>query len=242
MSEQVNDVETGSPSTEEASTEEAPKKTVGEIIALGASTVGIGASVAAMAVVGSPLIIAAGVCSSGMGGYVLFQQSQIANIAKLLATKEALEKEINSLGEQNDKLENTVKELGSTVDGLNDIEAALQVLTATQGQSVEDFRAQIEDNKKILEKMESNLKGNVLQNMLSVIVRSDKDGDFTIDKDELEELIVRMKNMNGVTLYEDRFRDAIEKSGGSLKAVMSVVRNLLMDENEEKDPIFTLDS
>eukprot|EP00978_Attheya_sp_CCMP212_P022503 scaffold67198_cov50-Attheya_sp.AAC.4 len=88
--------------------------------------------------------------------------------------------------------------------------------------------------------MQNNLKANVLQNLLSVIIRSDTDGDFQISPTEQDDLIKRVQTVNGVELHEDRFRAAIQKSGGSLQAVMDVVKNLLSDEVSKEDEIFTL--
>lgn len=237
----ATDIETGDATDlERERLEDVPQKTIGEKIALFGAGTAIATSVGAMALVGSPLVIVAGLFSSGIGGYVYLQQSSLADVKALMEAHEAITKEVDHLSNENGRLEGLVEDLSSTVGGLEDIEAALDVITAQQNASVEDFKLQIEENKKILAKMESNLKGNVLQNMLSVIMRCDKDGDFSIDDNELEELIDRMNNMQGVTLYEDRFRKAIKDSGGSLKAVMGVVRSLLMDEDDGSEPIFTL--
>ena len=218
----------------------APKRTLLETVAFILGAGAVGTSVTAMAIVGGPVVTTAGVLSSLIGPYVFYQQKQLTEIAMLKETHEAILKEVNNLTHENERLEKLIKELTDTVGKLEDVEAALDVLTATQGESVAEFRKQVEENKKILAKMEKNLKGNVLQNMLSVVVRSDKDGDFTIDANELEELIQRISEIQGVTLYEDRFRQKIKESGGSLKAVMAVVRSLLMDEDEGAEPIFTL--
>jgi len=217
-----------------------PEKTMSEKGTALIATVAVGTSVAAMAVVGTPVVIVAGILSSAVGPYVYWQQSQLADIQALKETHEAMTREVDHLGSENDRLEGVVKELSETVTKLEDVEAALDVLTNAQGESVDEFRKQVEENKKVLKKMEKNLKGNVLQNMLSVIVRCDKDGDFTIDEAEMDDLIDRIGNINGITLYEDRFRKVIKESGGSLKSVMGVVRSLLMDEESDAEPIFTL--
>lgn len=232
-------LEAGVTDTEEGK-KEPPKRTLLETFAFILGGAAVGTSVTAIAIVGGPVVISAGVLSSLIGPYVFYQQKQLTEIALLKETHEAIMNEVNNLTKENERLEKLIKELTDTVGKLEDVEAALDVLTATQGESVAEFRKQVVENKKILAKMEKNLKGNVLQNMLSVVVRSDKDGDFKIDADELEELIQRISEIQGVTLYEDRFRQKIQESGGSLKAVMAVVRSLLMDEDAGAEPIFTL--
>merc|ERR1712183_497305 len=105
-----------------------------------------------------------------------------------------------------------------------DVEQALDVITQTQGQSIAAFEEQVADNRDILNKMQSNLKANVLQNLLQVVIRSDRDEDLTIEDDEVGDLIDRI---NGVEINEKLFREAITSSGGSLQCVMDIIRNLM---------------
>jgi len=200
----------------------------------------VGTSVAAMIFEQSPIVIVAGVLSSALGPYAYYQQTRLTDIAALKETHEAVQREVNRLETENERLSQSVQTLASSVERLEDVEQALDVITATQGQNVSLFEEQVAENRNILAKMQNNLKANVLQNLLSVIIRSDTDGDFQISPTEQDELIKRVQTINGVELHEDRFRAAIQKSGGSLQAVMDVVKNLLSDEVSKEDEIFTL--
>lgn len=98
----------------------------------------------------------------------------------------------------------------------------------------------MKDNQEILNKMQSNLKANVLQNLLQVVIRSDKDENLTIEEHEIGDLINRIKGINGVEVNEVRFRDAITSSGGSLQCVMDIIRNLMDDNVTEGEEIFII--
>ena len=98
----------------------------------------------------------------------------------------------------------------------------------------------MKDNREILNKMQSNLKANVLQNLLQVVIRSDKDENLTIEEHEIGDLINRIKGINGVEVNEVRFRDAITSSGGSLQCVMDIIRNLMDDNVTEGEEIFII--
>ena len=98
----------------------------------------------------------------------------------------------------------------------------------------------MKDNREILNKMQSNLKANVLQNLLQVVIRSDKDENLTIEEHEIGDLINRIKGINGVEVNEARFRDAITSSGGSLQCVMDIIRNLMDDNVTEGEEIFII--
>lgn len=211
-----------------------------EMLAGGVAGVAIMTSVAAMVIEQSAIVFVAGLLSSGIGPYAYYQQTQLTDIKALKETHEAIRREVDHLKMENERLEGSVEELTATVDRLEDVEEAFKIITDTQGQNVEEFTKQVETNKEILSKMKKNLKANVLQNLLSVIIRSDTDNDFVIDPEEIDDLITRIKRINGCNLNEGRFRDAIVKSGGNLKAVMDVVKNLLSDDVSSENQIFTI--
>ena len=147
---------------------------------------------------------------------------------------------MNRLGKENLRLRATVDDLSVTVDRLEDVEQALDVITQTQGQSIEAFESQVNDNRDILSKMQSNLKAYVLQNLLQVVIRSDNDDNMSIEEHEIGDLINRIEGINGVEVNESLFRDAITKSGGSLQCVMDIIRNLMDDNVPKENEIFII--
>lgn len=203
-----------------------------------------GASVAsaatAMVLVPYNIVFAAGGLSCAIGPYAYWQQRRLTDVIALQETHKALSQQVERLGRENKRLHETVVDLSETVDRLEDVEQALDVITQTQGQSVEAFEEQVKDNREILNKMQSNLKANVLQNLLQVVIRSDKDENMTIEEHEIGDLINRIKGINGVEVNEARFRDAITSSGGSLQCVMDIIRNLMDDNVSEGDEIFII--
>ena len=178
--------------------------------------------------------------SSFIGPYAFFQQKRLTDVIALQETHNALAAEIDRLGEENDRLHVAVQSLSETVDRLEDTEQALDTITQMQDQSIEAFEEQVNDNRDILSKMQSNLKANVLQNLLQVVIRSDKDQDMDIEADEIDDLIQKIEGINGVTVHKDRFRDAINNAGGSLQSVMDIIKNLMADESSEESEIFSI--
>lgn len=116
------------------------------------------------------------------------------------------------------------------------MEQAYNVITSTQSQSIEAFEEQVKDNKLVLGKMQSGLKSNILQNILKVITRSDADGTFTMNENEINDLIANFKSNffanNLVIFNEERFRYYITAHGGSIKSIMDIIRNLIHDKND----------
>merc|ERR1711982_321455 len=110
----------------------------------------------------------------------------------------------------------------------------------TQGQSVAAFAEQVEESRAILNQMEKNLKANVLQNLFSVVMQCDADGDLNIDDDEIEDIIEKMSKLKGVKVNSNLFRHAIISQGRSIDSVMAIV-NLIEEGNDgrpEEEQIF----
>jgi len=212
-----------------------------EILSGCVAAVSVATSVTAMVMTGfSTIVIISGALSSVIGPYAYYQQTKLTDIIALKETHEAVKREVDRLQSENVRLNETVGELSDTIDKLEDVEQALDVITQTQGQSVAAFAEQVKENRKILEDMQKNLRANVLQNLLQVVIRSDQDDNMQIEEDEIDDLICRIKKINGVEVREDRFKDAIMSSGGSLSSVMDIIKNLMANDVSGEDEIFII--
>ena len=189
-------------------------------------------ALAAMVIEQSAIVIVGGILSSILGPYAYYQQTRLTDIKALQETQQVIQAEVDKLTAENDRLATNVENMTTSVQHLEDVQEALDTITAQQGQSVDAFRQQVEENKRILAGMQTNLQANVLQNLLSVILRSDADKDMVIDEAEIQDLMRRIRNLSGVQLHEDRFRQKIANK--SVADVMEIVKNLV--HNDELDP------
>lgn len=223
---------------------EIPEYTCFERIVGGIAGVAVISSLLTIALYFSnPVAIAAGAGSAILGPYAYMQQRKLSDIRALKETHEALAKEVETLKFENRRLRAGVDDLSDTVKRLGDVEDALDVITQTQGQSVEAFAQQVEENRAVLNSMEKNLKSNVLQNLFSVVMGSDTDGDLTIDESEIDGLIQKLDAIKGVRINRVLFRETILKHGGSLDAIMAIVKNLIEEGGDDKpveEQIFVL--
>jgi regulator of replication initiation timing len=99
--------------------------------------------------------------SCTLGPYAYWQQTRLTDIAALKETHKAIQAEVDRLHVENERLSSSIKELGESVQRLEDVELALDVITKTQGQSVGEFEDQVAQNRKILKSMKTNLKSSV---------------------------------------------------------------------------------
>mmetsp|Transcript_34101 Transcript_34101/g.55678 ORF Transcript_34101/g.55678 Transcript_34101/m.55678 type:complete len:246 (+) Transcript_34101:203-940(+) len=211
-----------------------------EILSGGAAVVSVGTSVTAMVLNPFTPVFVAGALSSVIGPYAYYQQTKLTDIIALKETHEAVKREVDRLQGENVRLNETVGDLSNTMDKLEDVEQALDVITQTQGQSVATFAEQVKENRDILDQLHKQLRANKLQNLLQVVIRSDQDGNMQIEEDEVDDLVTRIKKINGVEVREDRFKDRIMSSGGSLSSVMDIIKNLMADDISGEDEIFIM--
>jgi glutaredoxin 2 len=186
----------------------------------------------------STIVVVGGVLSAIVGPYTYWQQTRLADIEALQQTQHAIQAEVDKLQAENRRLAHKVREMTTAVQHLEDVQQALEAMTSTQGASIDTFRRQMEENKKMLKQMQSNVKATVLQNLLSVMLRTDTNGNFAIEDEEVSALIRRIQNISGVKVSEAKFRTAV--AGKSLESVMDVVKNLLLEPTPVEERIFEL--
>ena len=215
--------------------------TMKERIAAGVAACAVITALAAMVVeMGSTLVVIAGILSIVMGPYAYIQQTSLTDIATLQETTAVVQEEVNKLRSENERLEKNINELGDTIDNLQDVEEALDVISRTQGQSVSVLEEQVEENRKILEQMRKSTKGRIIQNLISVIYRGDADMDDKISAEEADKMISGLHQIQGMKLKDDKLKAAVV--GKSIDAVIDVVKNLLSDETPAEDRIFEIEN
>lgn len=216
-----------------------PETTIVERIFIGIALVTVTTSLAAMIVtLGNIVIVIAGVFSIILSPYAYYQQTQLTDIRTLKETTEVVEREVNRLKSENDRLGTNIDTLGTTIDELKDVESALQVLSGQQGQSIDAFEKQVEENRKLLQNMQKSTKGRVIQNLIDIIYRGDQDMNNVIGPEETDSVIAGLKRLGDVVVKEDKLRAAIQ--GKSVEAVIDVTQNLMDDNIPQEERIFDI--
>lgn len=198
-------------------------------------------SVLALVMVGGIYVRIASILSFLLAPYSYFQQTRITDINALKETYNAMTHEVDTLKEQNDRLETEVKDLNMAVGKLENIQDALDMLTESETKSVQSLLETVEDNKMILAQMEKNLKSAVLQNIISILIGSDKDMNFMLDEEETTDLINRLTEIEGISVDEPKFRKIVRDENGSLDGIMGIIKDVLYNE-EMEDPVIKFDS
>lgn len=207
----------------------------------GAAVLSTGTSVATLVIMGAnPLTLVSGGIGAVIAPYAAMQETKIGDLEALKEINEKLSDEVNQLGAENDRLLKQMKELEESVANLEEMQEALTVINKTESQSVEEMEKNLEKSKKILDSMETNMKATVLQNIVSVVLRSDLDGDHTLDDNEIDLLFRKLDAYDTVEVKEEMFRQTIINEGRSLTAIMSVIKNVLSDDIPDDQQIIRI--
>lgn len=111
------------------------------------------------------------------------------------------------------------------------MEETLATIEQMQGSNVKELENQLEESKQILSGMGLNVKTELLQNLITVMMAADTDGDMLLSDTEIDELIQQLESIANVQLKEDRIREIIIREGRSLAGIMELARCVLMDES-----------
>jgi uncharacterized coiled-coil protein SlyX len=119
------------------------------------------------------------------------------------------------------------------------MEKTLETLQAVQGQSVDELEGQLEESKDILRRIQTSQRGQILQNLISVLLSADTEGNMELDDDDIERLIQRLEQMHEVDIDDAKVKALIIEHGRSVEAVMELARNAFMSESSKEDAVFS---
>jgi len=175
-----------------------------------------------------------------VGPAAAIKETKLSNLEALKDMTKEMKGEAKKLESANKKLAKKNKKLKKGVERLKKLKESFDVITDQQGQSTEMLEKQLEEFKKIQEKIEANVETKVIQNLISVITTTDKDGDYEVDENEISQLVDRLNAIEGFTLNEKLFRQKWKKTDHSFGAVLEIVQNLMDANVPEKENIFKM--
>jgi len=91
-------------------------------------------------------------------------------------------------------------------------------------------------------KMRQITQRQVLQQIMTAVVASDRDDDGDVSPSEMERLIVRLHALPGVQFHEQIFREQMTQGNRSLSTIMNMLKRIMQnrDNDDDDDAILTL--
>lgn len=197
---------------------------------------GMGAAIAASvsaASSGIPTWIMTGF-SGVLSPVVAFEETVIATLPSRRNIINKLRMVANRLKEENRRLTHEIDDLEGVVDQVSEVEEALTNIATAQGRSVNELVNLVKTNDTIIRKMRKNVKAKTLQDVISLVIKSDRDGNFVIDDGELYVLTMKLDAMckaQEVELDKELFQETV-KADRSVSGVLNAVKELLEDDEK----------
>jgi len=235
----MSDDDSSSEGDDSTSTFEAAKqtplqklKTVAVYVLLGG---GIAASAASFVVSPSTVVFIAGGIAIVNAPYSAFKEMKMSKIPTLRSMNNALREDANRLEGEVDILSGEIDALIPEANRAKEVEEQLRGIAEQQSVNVNKLVDLVKQNEEILEKMKDNLRQRIVQDIISIVVQSDRDNDQTIDKNEGKVLALKIRlqlQEYGVEFDSEKFMKVIEKNP-TVPGVIAVVQKLLPAGKEE---------
>ncbi|KAL9182468.1 hypothetical protein ACHAXT_013120 [Thalassiosira profunda] len=193
---------------------------------------GAAASVGAMAL--SPAVaifVMGGLCIANVP-YSAIKERQIGKIPSLRSLNNKLREDANHLSDEVDNLAEEIDLLEPEADRAAAVEEELRGIADRQEVNVNKLVQLVKDNEVILAQMRANLRQRIVQDMITIVVKSDKDNDQTIDRSEAKTLALRIRltlQEYGVEFDDQKFLKVIGEDS-SVQGVIAIVQKLLPSE------------
>ena len=193
------------------------------------------------------VVTAAAFATAVFGPYAACQKRQLARLGGFRGQHNRLRGEVNGLMAENDKLTANVNELDSEVDKLEEVEAKLGAIAGNRD-NADRMVAYVKKNRELINKIKDNLARRVIHDIMTVLMRGDRDQDFSIGPKEMDVIIFNLNNIEGVDFNEDLFLELVKTHGDKygkdgvfqIDGAMRVIRNLLSDDVPPEFNVFNI--
>lgn len=192
-------------------------------------------SLAAMIAEWSTSAVIAGILQIIMGSYAFYQQTQITTMVISKQKIMKLEKDVVRLKGENTRMSYVVDELDGRVEDLLDVEDALEMIAASENQSVEELEKDAYLNRQIAAKIEHCAETSAIETLISSIY-SRQDSEIAFSEEEVATMIQKFRAIKGLTVNEDRLRDAVLSK--KTESIIDMLQNLVDEDIPLKKQIF----
>ena len=206
------------------------------------SALAVGSSVLTIQVTNnSTLVTVASIMSIGFGVLLILQQRRLKHLGTMRTQHNDLRKKVHYFRQERERLHRTLDRMDETVAELHHIPQELYKIS--RNKNVDRLLAVVREKGEIQEQMRERINQSILQQIIQVIVRADRDGNWTLRQTEIEAMILRLGMVEGLEFHEQRFRQFVHADNPpTVSTIMRVIRSLMErdDEYQHASPIFVI--
>jgi uncharacterized coiled-coil protein SlyX len=107
---------------------------------------------------------------------------------------------------------------------LKESKEKLDIIQSVQGQSLTELEKQLVESRNILGSMKDSLVGDILQNLMTVVLAADDNGDMILSDKEIDELVNNFESLQGMDFDNDMIKKVVNGKGRSVAGKSSYTR------------------
>jgi len=195
----------------------------------------------AMVVERKVLMFVAGGLALLLAIVVASRQVLMARMDTLRDVHNKLREEVNRMTGENNELHSSVDELETEVGRVQDIEKKLLEIAKADNTNVDHLVKLVNENAITLQRQAQCLKGAVAEQVLTSVLRTDRDSDLKITDREVDILVARLKHQDGIKIDEEQLRAVLKKNDGTIGSLMGFFRSMMDDEESTERSIISVD-
>lgn len=203
-----------------------------------------GLALAILAIISSELFLA-----DLLGGLLLcfcpYMSYQKRSLLKLETFREGLNElrsNVNEFMRENNVLTHEVNKMSKEVGKLEQVESDLRKIANSD--NVDRLVEVVKETKETTEEMKKIVEAQIIQQVITTVIRNDRNHDLSIGPRELDRLMISLDSEPGYDLNKKRFKTLLGNPVGdetvSIEKVMNVIRNLKDPTVSEKDNVFVM--
>jgi hypothetical protein len=203
------------------------------------SAVAIISSFATMQFVDSVLAVIASVLTIATALLVLLQQRKLRRLGSLRREHNDLRRKANFFLYERERLHRTMDRMDQKVADLHYVPQEYHKLS--KNKNVDRLTQIVQEQQDIHNAMRKKIRQRVMQQILGVVVKADRDQDWALGEQEIELLIVRLRLVEGIQFHEKRLREMLYNDS-SIDSIFKLLRSIEKRDGEfqYEDPIFTI--
>lgn len=180
----------------------------------------------------SVLAYIAGLSSVAVAVTASIKQYMLQRMDTLRCVHNKIRMEVNRLMLENNVLHRNVDALEIEVARVEEVEKQLAGIAEAQNSSTNELLDLVRVNGETIKRQKELARAAFQEQILTTVLRSDRDSDLKITDREVNILISRMKSYDGVRFDEDNIRNSLQSAGGSIWKLMELLREVT-DEDDE---------
>jgi hypothetical protein len=172
--------------------------------------------------------------------YMAYQKRALSKLSTFREALNDLRGGINDFMNQNNILSRNVTRLSNSVDELEQVESELGKLANTD--NVDRLVEVVRETKANNAEMKKITQASVVQQLITTVIRTDRDLDLKIGPIELKRLMARLDATAGFEFHGDRFVALLGDTNQpvDISKIMKVIRNLKDDSLSDEDNVFVM--